>query len=100
MSSAALQAHLTAARRYATRTNRLMQGSPRLSYRPFAPEGRKRDAWTDTVDSSAQALSDLGCEVDLSVLRDLVVIFALSIGILLLSHRLRLPAIIGLLLTG
>ncbi|HSF28872.1 MAG TPA: cation:proton antiporter, partial [Candidatus Tectomicrobia bacterium] len=33
-------------------------------------------------------------------MRDLVVIFGLSIGILLLSHRLRLPAIVGLLLTG
>jgi CPA2 family monovalent cation:H+ antiporter-2 len=33
-------------------------------------------------------------------LRDLVVIFSLSIGIILLSHRLRLPTIVGLLLTG
>jgi monovalent cation:H+ antiporter-2, CPA2 family len=38
--------------------------------------------------------------MDLSALRDLVIIFALSIGILLLSHRLRLPSVIGLLLTG
>ncbi|MGH8071994.1 MAG: cation:proton antiporter [Candidatus Entotheonellia bacterium] len=38
--------------------------------------------------------------MDLSALRDLVLIFGLSIGILLLSHRLRLPAIVGLLLTG
>jgi monovalent cation:H+ antiporter-2, CPA2 family len=38
--------------------------------------------------------------MDLSALRDLVVIFALSIGILLFSHRLRLPTIVGLLLTG
>jgi CPA2 family monovalent cation:H+ antiporter-2 len=38
--------------------------------------------------------------MDLSALRDLVIIFGLSSGILLLSHRLRLPAIIGLLLTG
>src|SRR5919106_5066926 len=38
--------------------------------------------------------------MDLSALRDLVIIFGLSIGILLLSHRLRLPAVIGLLLTG
>jgi monovalent cation:H+ antiporter-2, CPA2 family len=38
--------------------------------------------------------------MDLSALRDLVIIFGLSIGILLLSHRLRLPAIVGLLLTG
>jgi K+:H+ antiporter len=38
--------------------------------------------------------------VNLSALGDLVIIFALSIGILLLSHRLRLPVIVGLLLTG
>jgi CPA2 family monovalent cation:H+ antiporter-2 len=38
--------------------------------------------------------------MDLSALRDLVIIFALSIGILLLSHRLRLPSVVGLLLTG
>jgi CPA2 family monovalent cation:H+ antiporter-2 len=38
--------------------------------------------------------------MELSALRDLVVILALSIGILLFSHRLRLPAIVGLLLTG
>ena len=38
--------------------------------------------------------------MELSALRDLVIIFGLSIGILLLSHRLRLPAIVGLLLTG
>jgi monovalent cation:H+ antiporter-2, CPA2 family len=38
--------------------------------------------------------------MDLPALRDLVVIFGLSIGILLISHRLRLPAIVGLLLTG
>jgi monovalent cation:H+ antiporter-2, CPA2 family len=38
--------------------------------------------------------------MDLSALRDLVIILALSIGIVLFSHRLRLPAIVGLLLTG
>jgi monovalent cation:H+ antiporter-2, CPA2 family len=38
--------------------------------------------------------------MDLSALRDLVIIFGLSMGILLLSHRLRLPSVIGLLLTG
>jgi monovalent cation:H+ antiporter-2, CPA2 family len=38
--------------------------------------------------------------MDLAALRDLVIIFALSIGILLFSHRLRLPTIVGLLLTG
>jgi CPA2 family monovalent cation:H+ antiporter-2 len=38
--------------------------------------------------------------MELFALRDLVIIFALSIGILLLSYRLRLPAIVGLLLTG
>jgi monovalent cation:H+ antiporter-2, CPA2 family len=38
--------------------------------------------------------------MDLPALRDLVIIFGLSIGIVLLSHRLRLPAIVGLLLTG
>jgi CPA2 family monovalent cation:H+ antiporter-2 len=38
--------------------------------------------------------------MELSALRDLVIIFGLSIGILLISHRLRLPAIVGLLLTG
>jgi monovalent cation:H+ antiporter-2, CPA2 family len=38
--------------------------------------------------------------MDLPALRDLVIIFGLSSGTLLLSHRLRLPAIIGLLLTG
>ena len=48
----------------------------------------------------AQAPSDLGCTMELSALRDLVIIFALSIGILLLSHRMRLPSIVGLLLTG
>jgi CPA2 family monovalent cation:H+ antiporter-2 len=38
--------------------------------------------------------------MDMPALRDLVIIFGLSSGILLLSHRLRLPAIIGLLITG
>jgi CPA2 family monovalent cation:H+ antiporter-2 len=38
--------------------------------------------------------------MEFTALRDLVIIFALSIGILLLSHRLRLPSIVGLLLTG
>jgi CPA2 family monovalent cation:H+ antiporter-2 len=38
--------------------------------------------------------------MELPALRDLVVTLALSIGIVLLSHRLRLPAIVGLLLTG
>jgi CPA2 family monovalent cation:H+ antiporter-2 len=38
--------------------------------------------------------------MDLAALRDLVIIFTLSIGIVLLSHRLHLPAIVGLLLTG
>lgn len=38
--------------------------------------------------------------MELVALRDLVIIFTLSIGILLLSHRLRIPAIVGLLLTG
>jgi CPA2 family monovalent cation:H+ antiporter-2 len=38
--------------------------------------------------------------MELVALGDLVLIFTLSIGILLLSHRLRIPAIVGLLLTG
>jgi CPA2 family monovalent cation:H+ antiporter-2 len=38
--------------------------------------------------------------MELAALRDLVIIFTLSIGTLLLSHRLRLPAIVGLLMTG
>jgi CPA2 family monovalent cation:H+ antiporter-2 len=38
--------------------------------------------------------------MDPATLRDLVIIFTLSIGIVLLSHRLRLPAVVGLLLTG
>ena len=58
------------------------------------------DSRTDATGISAPALSDLGGNMELSALRDLVIIFALSIGILLLSHRLRLPAIVGLLLTG
>src|SRR5919106_3046555 len=49
---------------------------------------------------SVRAPSNLRCSMDLAALRDLVIIFGLSSGILLLSHRLRLPAIIGLLLTG
>jgi CPA2 family monovalent cation:H+ antiporter-2 len=58
------------------------------------------DSRTNAVGISAPALSDLGCKMELSALRDLVIIFSLSIGILLLSHRLHLPAIVGLLLTG
>src|SRR3712207_2400937 len=38
--------------------------------------------------------------MELAALRDLVIIFTLAIGTLLLSHRLRLPAIVGLLMTG
>ena len=55
---------------------------------------------TDAMGISAPAWSHFGCHMELSALRDLVIIFALSIGILLLSHRLRLPSIVGLLLTG
>ncbi len=57
-------------------------------------------AWTGALEVSTQALEDFGCTMDLSVLGDLVLIFGLSICILLLSHQLRLPAIVGLLLTG
>jgi CPA2 family monovalent cation:H+ antiporter-2 len=58
------------------------------------------DSRTDAMGISVQALSGLRCKMELPALRDLVIIFGLSIGILLLSHRLRLPAIVGLLLTG
>lgn len=34
------------------------------------------------------------------IIRDIVIIFALSIGILLISHRLRLPSVVGFLITG
>jgi K+:H+ antiporter len=55
---------------------------------------------TATLRISVQALSDRWWTMDLSALRDLVIILGLSIGILLFSHRLHLPAIVGLLLTG
>ena len=55
---------------------------------------------TDAMIISAPAWSHFGCHMELLALRDLVIIFALSIGILLLSHRLQLPSIVGLLLTG
>lgn len=38
--------------------------------------------------------------MEVPLLRDLLVIFCLSIGVLLLCHRLRLPTIVGFLITG
>lgn len=38
--------------------------------------------------------------MDLPLLPDIVVLFCLSIGVLLVCHRVRLPAIVGFLLTG
>ncbi|MCB1114578.1 MAG: cation:proton antiporter [Chlamydiia bacterium] len=38
--------------------------------------------------------------MDAPILRDLLVIFSLSIFVLLLCHRLRIPSVVGFLLTG
>ncbi|MBE0447056.1 MAG: cation:proton antiporter [Actinobacteria bacterium] len=38
--------------------------------------------------------------MELSFLRDIIIIFGLSIAILFICHRLRVPAIVGFLLTG
>ena len=38
--------------------------------------------------------------MEILLLNDVVIIFGLSIAILLLCHRLRVPAIVGFLLTG
>lgn len=38
--------------------------------------------------------------MEVPILEEIVVIFALSIGVLLLCHRLRLPAVVGFLVTG
>ena len=38
--------------------------------------------------------------MDINLFRDIIVIFALSIAVILLCHRLRLPTIVGFLLTG
>ena len=38
--------------------------------------------------------------MQLPLLPDIVVLFCLSIGVLLVCHRVRLPAIVGFLITG
>jgi monovalent cation:H+ antiporter-2, CPA2 family len=38
--------------------------------------------------------------VEFTVLNELAIVFALAVGVLLLCHRLRIPAVIGFLLTG
>ena len=38
--------------------------------------------------------------MEIPILKDLLVIFALSIGVLLVCHRLKIPTIVGFLLTG
>jgi monovalent cation:H+ antiporter-2, CPA2 family len=66
----------------------------------YVTRGDDCDSPTDTTGSIAPAPLRFGCSMELSALRDLVTILALSIGILLVSHRLRLPPVVGLLLTG
>src|SRR5918992_6032570 len=63
-------------------------------------QGRRARAARRSWRKDSPTPSDFGGKMDLPALRDLVIIFGLSSGTLLLSHRLRLPAIIGLLLTG
>src|SRR5918992_4612380 len=63
-------------------------------------QGRRARAARRSWRKDSPTPSDFGCQMDLPALRDLVIIFGLSIGILLLSHRLRLPSVVGLLLTG
>ncbi len=38
--------------------------------------------------------------MDIPLLNDVVIIFGLSVGVLFLCHRLRVPAVVGFLLTG
>ncbi len=38
--------------------------------------------------------------MEVAILNDILIIFGLSIGVLLVCHRLRIPATVGLLLTG
>ena len=38
--------------------------------------------------------------MELELLKDLVIIFVLSVAVLFLFHRLRAPTIVGFLLTG
>ncbi len=38
--------------------------------------------------------------MEIPLLRDIVVIFSLSIGVLLACHRLRIPSVVGFLITG
>lgn len=38
--------------------------------------------------------------MEIALLKDIVVIFALSVAVLLIFHRLRAPTIVGFLLTG
>lgn len=38
--------------------------------------------------------------MDFTILNDIVIIFGLAVGVLFLCHRLRIPAIVGFLLTG
>jgi CPA2 family monovalent cation:H+ antiporter-2 len=53
--------------------------------------------------SSAKACSKFfktGAEMELELLRDIVIIFGLSVAVLYLFHRIRAPTIVGFLLTG
>ena len=38
--------------------------------------------------------------MEIVLLKDIVIIFGLSVGILFICHRLRVPTIVGFLLTG
>ncbi|HEV8051296.1 MAG TPA: cation:proton antiporter [Parachlamydiaceae bacterium] len=38
--------------------------------------------------------------MEVPIIKEIVIIFALSIGVLLLCHRLKLPAVVGFLVTG
>jgi len=44
--------------------------------------------------------ADQGSTMQVAILNDILIIFALSIGVLLSCHRLRIPGMVGLLLTG
>ena len=39
-------------------------------------------------------------DMEIPLLKDLIIIFGLSIGVLLICHRLKIPTIVGFLLTG
>ena len=38
--------------------------------------------------------------MEVPIIKEIVIIFALSIGVLLACHRLKLPAVVGFLVTG